>query len=66
MSASVNQETINSYFDELTVTLNRVEPNMIVNYDETNITDDPRRKKVVVRRGSCHTERIIDFSKVSL
>lgn len=38
---------------------------MILNYDETNMTDDPSRKKVVVRRETRHPERIIDFSKSS-
>lgn len=63
--AAINEETINSYFDELALTVKDVDPSMIVNYDETNITDDPGRKKVVVRRGTRHPERIIDFSKSS-
>ena len=53
------------YFDELQVTLKDVEPAMIFKYDETNITDDPGQKKVVVRRGTRHLERIIDSSKSS-
>ncbi|KAJ8875769.1 hypothetical protein PR048_023668 [Dryococelus australis] len=47
------------------VTLNGVQPNAIINYDETKIMDDPGIKKVVVRRGSRHSERISDTSKSS-
>lgn len=63
--AAVSTDIINDYFNELSVSLKDVDPSMIVNYDETNMTDDPGRKKVVVRRGSRHPERIIDSSKSS-
>lgn len=63
--AMVDETIINEYFDELGTTLNGVKPEHIVNYDETNITDDPGRKKVIVRRGSRHPERIIDSTKSS-
>lgn len=55
---------INNYLDRLT-SLEGVEPDMLVNYDETNMTDNPGRKKVIVRRGTCHPERIVDSSKES-
>lgn len=64
--AMVNEDIINEYFDKLEVTMSGVAPNIILNYDETNITDDPGQKKVVVRRGSRHPERIIDFIKLSI
>lgn len=63
--AAVNEESINCYFDELSETLDGIDHGLIINYDETNITDDPGRKKVVVRRGSRHPERIVDSSKSS-
>jgi hypothetical protein len=63
--AKVDHETINEYFDELNTSMADVPPNFLINYDETNITDDPGRKKVVVRRGCRHPERIIDHSKSS-
>lgn len=63
--AAINEETVNRYFDELKTTLEGIYPGMIVNYDETNMTDDPGRKKVIVRRGMRHPERIIDSSKAS-
>lgn len=61
----VDDKMLNDYFDELTVTLDGVQPEHIVNYNETNITDDAGRKKILVRRGSRHPERIIDTTKSS-
>ena len=49
--AEVNAETINSYFDNLEQELKDIPANKIFNYDETNITDDPGVKTVIVRRG---------------
>lgn len=63
--ASVDPEVINSYFDELETSFNGVEKDAIVNYDETNMTDNPSRKKVITRRGCKHPDRIIDHSKSS-
>lgn len=63
--AAISKDIVNNYFNELEETLKDVDPSMIVNYDETNMTDDPGRKQVIVRRGSRHPERIVDFSKSS-
>ncbi|KAF0748682.1 jerky protein-like [Aphis craccivora] len=38
----------------------------IYNYDETNLTDNPGQKKVIVKRGSKYPERICNTSKVSI
>ncbi len=40
----VSPESIKSYFKELKVALEAVEPKVIVNYDETCFIDDPGRK----------------------
>lgn len=63
--SGVDSEIISNYFDELKVTLKDVKPEAILNYDETNFTDDPGKVKVIVRRGAKHVERIIDASKSS-
>lgn len=63
--AAVSREQIGSYFDNLEVSLKDVSPDIIINNDETNLTDDPDRTKVIVRRGAKHAERIMDSSKVS-
>ncbi|KAF2888285.1 hypothetical protein ILUMI_17889 [Ignelater luminosus] len=48
--ARVDSEIINKYFDVVELTLNGAEPHLIINYDETNFTDDPKKTKVIVRR----------------
>lgn len=63
--AELGPEIISNYFDNLTTTLENVEPDHIINYDETNLTDDPGKIRVIVRRGVKHAHRIIDFSKSS-
>lgn len=40
--ASVTQDIVNDYFDNLIKSLENVSPSSIVNYDETNFTDDPK------------------------
>lgn len=63
--AKISHEIITTYFDNLEVTLDDVPPDNIINYDETNFTDDPESKKVVVRRGQKHVENVLDHSKTS-
>ncbi|KAJ8965137.1 hypothetical protein NQ314_004362 [Rhamnusium bicolor] len=38
----------------------------MINYDETNLTDDPGRLKYIVRRGCKRPERVLDTSKSSI
>ena len=64
--AEVTQETIHKYFDNLSVTLEGVAPGNLYNYDETNVTDDPGAKKVIVHRGIRRIERKIEHSKQSI
>ena len=35
----------------------------IINYDETNLSDDPGTKKCIFKRGVKYPERVINFSK---
>ena len=57
---------INNFFDNVTETLTDVPPSNIMNYDETNLADDPGRAKVIVKKGSKHPERIMNSSKSSV
>ncbi|XP_072397988.1 uncharacterized protein [Diabrotica undecimpunctata] len=50
------------HFDE---SLKGVAPSIVINYDETNLTNDPGAVKVVVRKGSKHAHRVMDTSKTS-
>lgn len=63
--ASVTPETIRCYFKELETTLKDVPPENIINYDETNLSDDPGRKKIIVRRACKYPERIMNATKAS-
>lgn len=64
--AAVCPDTINNYFNNLEESLINVNPSSIVNYDETNLADDPGKRKVVVKRGSKHPEFIINSSKSAI
>ena len=64
--AEVSEETINQYFDNLEESLQGVPPSNIWNYDETNFTDEPGRKKAVVKRGMKYPERAMNASKASI
>lgn len=63
--AGITSNTINGYFDELTKELEGVPVENIVNYDETNLSDDPNRRKVITRRGTKYPERVMNSSKDS-
>lgn len=55
--AMVSTETINSYFNDLKVTLANVPPDNIINFDETNMTDDPGQQTVIVtKRGKAFSK----------
>jgi hypothetical protein len=63
--ATVKLEEFEEYFDNLEKTMDGVLPEDVINYDETNATDDPGEEKVVVRKATKHAERIMDSSKSS-
>ena len=60
------KDIINEHFENLVVELADIPRERIYNYDETNVTDDPGSKTVIVRRGHGHrVERKQDHSKQS-
>lgn len=61
--AAVSPEIIESYFDELETSLQGVPSENIVKYDETNLTDDPGRKRVLVKRSFKYPERVMNHTK---
>lgn len=62
--ATLTAKTLNAYFDELHASAEGVPSVNIINYDEYNLTDDPGKQRVIVRRvSSMHPES--DFSKSS-
>lgn len=64
--ADVTRATIETYFKNLAISLEGVPATNVVNYDETNFTDDPGQVRVIVKRGVKHAERIKDTSKTSI
>lgn len=63
--AAVTEQEVAAYFDRLENSLRGVPPQNIINYDETNITDDPKGKLQIFRRGIKHAERIMNTTKSS-
>ena len=61
--AEVNEEIINNYFNQLELSLDGIPASHIFSYDETNITNDPGAKHVVVRRGRKRVKRKTQHSK---
>lgn len=62
---AVNKELLTEYINHLRVELEGIPPSQIWNYDETNLTDDPGKKKVICRRGSKYVEHFTNHSKVA-
>ncbi|XP_074033108.1 uncharacterized protein [Leptinotarsa decemlineata] len=61
--AEVNETVITAYFDHLKNEIEHVPADCIWNYDETNLSDDPGKKKILTKRGMKYPERVINFSK---
>lgn len=52
-----------AYFENLEISLQNVPPKNVINYDETNVSDDPGSTKCIFRRGVKYSERIMNHSK---
>lgn len=61
--ASINENILTEYIINLKEMITDVLPENIYNYDETNLTDNPGQKKVIVKRGCKYPERICNSSK---
>lgn len=59
-------EDIEAHFKQLEPVLTDIEPSHVYNYDETNVTDEPGAKKVVVPRGMKRVEREQEHSKMTV
>lgn len=49
--AELSVEVLNQYFTELHQSLEGVPACNVINYDESNLTDDPGRQRVITRKG---------------
>lgn len=61
--AQKSEEEILIYFKNLQETLKDVPPANILNYDETNCSDNPGSSKAIFRRGVKYPERILNSTK---
>ena len=58
--SQVSPEIIEKYFNNLAQTIDGVPPQNIMNYDETNLSDDPVKKECLFRREVKYPERIMN------
>ena len=64
--AAVSVSEVDNFFDNLSVSLEGIPPENIVNYDETNLDDNPKGIKLIFRKGINHAERVMNVSKTSI
>ncbi|KAJ8911226.1 hypothetical protein NQ315_014938 [Exocentrus adspersus] len=57
---------VEEYFENLSRSLVNVPPQNILNFDESNLTDDPGAKKCIFRRGIKYPERVMNTSKSAI
>ena len=61
--ATIFPKVVNDFFDNLRDTLKDFLPGNIMNYNETNLCDNPGRKKVIAKQGLKHQERVMNSTK---
>jgi hypothetical protein len=66
LRARSGSDDINSYFDNLEVTVDDIPACNVINYRETNVTDDPGKIKVIWKCVKCIVLMVCDFSPFNL
>ena len=61
--SDLTKETFTQYFENLKEVIADVPPCNILNYDETNLGDDPGAEKLIFKRGKKYPERIMNYTK---
>ncbi|KAJ8926170.1 hypothetical protein NQ314_021484 [Rhamnusium bicolor] len=64
--AEKTDEEIEAYFENLKKTFENIQPEFILNYDETNLSDDLESEKYIFARGTKYTEMNINFTKSAI
>ena len=57
----MNQEGFEHYFKNPSQVITGVSPENTLNYDETNLSDDPGEEKLMFKRGKKYPERIQNY-----
>lgn len=63
--SQVDETIISEFINNIQKVTEDVPPENIYNYDETNLCDDPGKRKVICRRGSKYPETIVNATKIS-
>lgn len=61
--AAIDEETVRAYIGHLKDVVKDVPAKNIWNLEETNLTDDPGKSRVICRRGTKYPEKVCNFSK---
>lgn len=64
--AAKDENEIDTYFENSEKSLEGIPQESILNYDETNLSDDPGSRKCVFRRGTKYSERVLNSTKTSI
>ena len=64
--ASVSEDTIQEFHQNLYRELDGVPPSNIWNYDETCLVNEPGRSKCILKRGTRYPERIVESTKAGV
>ena len=64
--ADVGPDIVRQYFENLASSLENIARSHIFNYDETNLSDDPGRKKILAKRGTKYVDRVKNNTKASI
>ncbi|KAJ4436017.1 hypothetical protein ANN_18643 [Periplaneta americana] len=64
--AAVDEETIQSFFTHFKKEIESVPAHLAYKYDETNLVDDPDKKKVLKKRGCKYPEAIKNSTKAAV
>ena len=61
--ANVDRAAINDFFDNVSVHLENIDPDNVVNYDETALVADPGKRKCLVKREMKYHEAVSNHAK---
>lgn len=65
LRANITEGILRDYIAKLQITLDRIPSTHIYNFDESNLSDDPGRLKVVVKQDTKYPELVCISSKVA-
>lgn len=64
--ASKTIQDYNTYFENLKISLHNVKPENIINYDETNFSDNPGSQKCIFTAGTKHPNKTLNNTKTAI